>query len=182
MKKTIKFLPSGQNRFDVTINIDKLKLLETILQERYKTQVGVLGSSVERQQMLRVEHGKRKMAWTGAAASETNAQIGVLHEFGSITRNIPPRSFLRMPLTLKLFDEIKTMPNRLANMLYVGNIRGFYDLIGIAAENVVQDAFDDHGPGWKALSPVTIAEKGSSSQLIDSGQLRKSITSRVVKV
>ena len=54
--------------------------------------------------------------------------------------------------------------------------------VGVVAEEVIQEAFATRGFGkWKANKPSTIARKGSDSPLIDTGQLRRSITSKVDK-
>ena len=112
----------------------------------------------------------------------TNADIGAVHEFGSKTRNIPARSWLRMPIMLYLRPVIE------------GKRRGFWrsslstkgmistlKKLGIVAENVIQSAFETGGFGhWQDLKPSTIRAKGSSAILIDTAQLRKSVTSKVV--
>lgn len=52
--------------------------------------------------------------------------------------------------------------------------------LGIACENVIQDAFSSGGFGfWKFILPSTVRRKGSARELIDTGQLRRSITSKV---
>jgi phage gpG-like protein len=182
MKRVLKFLPAGPNKFNVTIDSSLMTLIEDKLKERWKAQVGILGSDVERQNLIRVKYGEKSKAWTGEKSPLTNAKIGTIHEFGIFKLHIPARSFLRMPLNLHLFDAIKQGSGKLGEAVKEGDMGKFYALIGIYAEKVVQEAFAAHGPGWAPLKPQTIARKGSSAQLIDSGQLRKSITSRAVKI
>jgi SOS response regulatory protein OraA/RecX len=56
-----------------------------------------------------------------------------------------------------------------------------YIHLGIMAEKIIQAAFESSGFGhWKPDSASTIARKGSSRTLIDTSQLRASITSDVV--
>lgn len=117
----------------------------------------------------------------------SNAEIGLKHEFGVFggfgEDNIPMRSFLEMPLTTKFKSILKAMSSTTArSKLEKGKIEDFWGIIGAAAEAVIQDAFESGGFGkWKPLSPITKLKKGSSQILIDSAQLRKSITSEVVK-
>ncbi len=112
----------------------------------------------------------------------TIAEIGAVHEFGTLTGEppIPQRSFIRMPLETgqkQITQEVeKGLEEKLAN----GNIEGIFKDIGIAAEVRIQEAFETGGfSQWEPLSERTIAAKGSSAILIDRGFLRKSITSRV---
>ena len=58
----------------------------------------------------------------------------------------------------------------------------FMQKVGFVAEEVIQEAFSTNGYGqWKPNAPMTIEKKKSNSPLIDTGQLRRSITSKVVK-
>ena len=48
--------------------------------------------------------------------------------------------------------------------------------VGLAAMEDVEDRFNTKGYGtWVPLSPITIARKGSSEILIDTGNMRKSV-------
>lgn len=119
----------------------------------------------------------------------TNAQIGAIHEFGSPGDKIPERSFLRMPILSKLGDELKTIPGSDWKNVFAdgaeesqsGGLIAVLRVVGQAAVNVVQDAFNTGGFGrWAKLSKATIARKGSSEILIETTQLRRSITFAVV--
>lgn len=139
------------------------KIIEKALTDNYKTRVGILGSQAS------ASHGK----------GVTNAQIGTLHEFGGA--GIPPRSFLRMPLETKMGEWIKKNKDWYYKLMTMGNLRKFYVAMGFAAEAIIDDAFTSSGFGsWSPLSPITIKRKGSSLPLIDTGQLRASITSKVM--
>jgi hypothetical protein len=60
-------------------------------------------------------------------------------------------------------------------------VKSAVKLLGVMGEETVQEAFATGGFGqWPALRPRTIQRKGSSRILIDSAQLRKAVTSRVV--
>lgn len=113
----------------------------------------------------------------------TNAEVGVKQEFGSISENIPARSFLRMPLEKKgqQIQEAFTRPDVQKQML-AGEPEKALELIGAVAVGIIDDAFRTSGFGeWKPNSPVTIAKKKSSKPLIDTRQLEQSITYQVVK-
>lgn len=116
--------------------------------------------------------------------SMTNVEIGVIHEFGSASQNTPPRSFLRMPLEEKsdIITEAGSDKGDLVTELAGGGgINAAVERMGLAAEAIIQDAFSSNGFGkWAANSQATIARKGSSAPLIDTGQLRRAVTSEVV--
>lgn len=114
----------------------------------------------------------------------TNLEIGIVHEFGSLSRNIPRRSFLKDPVVEKSQDisnvAIKELKGKFKEKNFV-----FKSLrrIGMYVESVVQDAFESGFDGrWQKLSQITIDKKKSERQLIDKGYLRQAISSRVDKV
>jgi hypothetical protein len=113
----------------------------------------------------------------------TNAEIGLKHEFGSRAENIPERSFLRMPLASKLANEVKAYTGYIFDS--IGQPDGFalaLQKLGFLGEAIVEEAFDTAGFGsWPANSPMTIALKGRNEPLVDTSQLRHSISSRVVQ-
>ena len=151
----------------ININLDGLQDLKKQLNMGYYTKVGILAN------------GKANEDHEGI----DNATLGAVHEFGSLDENIPPRSFLRMPLETKQ-DELVSMlkSNKVAALIAQGKIKSVFKLLGIKAEEIIQSAFDSGGFGkWTPLKPQTIKRKGSASVLIDTGQLRRSITSEVVK-
>lgn len=113
----------------------------------------------------------------------TNTQVGARHEFGVISEGLPRRSFLRDPLTLKSKELLKQAKKIIAaNIDKEDGIEEIFELIGIAGEAIVQEAFETGGFGtWQSLTQRTINEKGSSSILIDSSQLRGAVTSKVDK-
>lgn len=112
---------------------------------------------------------------------ESNASIGIVHEFGSYSKRIPERSFLRMPLNMKSREIIREVQKLGAEMVPQGNLKGMFKQIGLVAEKVIADAFATGGFGaWAALSQKTINRKKSDGILKDSGQLARSITSQVV--
>lgn len=118
---------------------------------------------------------------TGSApAGLTNADLAAVHELGSISRGIPARSFLRMPLHQKTEEIMKEARKGADKLLATGQMVKLLTRLGISCENAVQRAFASGGFGlWKALKAATIRRKHSSRELIDTAQLRRSITSKV---
>ncbi len=173
--KIIKLAGGG----NIKVDLSKLEAIEKSLNMKFSSQVGVLGQSVHNRKMTSMMRKKTSPEESGSDL--TNADIGAVHEFGSKTRHIPRRSFLEMPLVLKMADELKKNISAISKNITMADIRKAYALLGITAENVIQKAFSTHGFGkWAPNAPYTIAKKGSASPLIDTAQLRKSITSRVV--
>ena len=113
----------------------------------------------------------------------TNAEIGARHEFGVISEGLPRRSFLRDPIEIKRKELLATAQKVIkANIAKEGGAEKIFELIGIAGEAIVQEAFETGGYGtWQELSAFTKAKKGSSQILIESSQLRKSVISKVEK-
>jgi hypothetical protein len=111
----------------------------------------------------------------------TNADIGARHEFGVISEGLPRRSFLKDPIELKRKELLKTAEKVIAaNIDKEGGVEKIFELIGIAGEAIVQEAFESGGFGtWESLSPVTVNKKGSSQILIDTSQLRRAVISKV---
>jgi hypothetical protein len=110
----------------------------------------------------------------------TIAGIGAVHEFGSYTLGIPERSFIRMPIEKQTSQIEKDTKSESKDLLGKGDIKGVFQILGIACENAIQEAFETGGFGtWPDITDVTKQKKGSSAILIDDGTLRKSITSKV---
>jgi hypothetical protein len=120
---------------------------------------------------------------------DNNPSLGAVHEFGlgfSILKThaevwIPERSFLRMPLQLHLGPALMAAGKGLFKVLREQGVKRFLGLIGATAEDVVQEAFATGGWGvWPKLAPSTIAAKHSAAILIESAQMRKAVSSRVI--
>lgn len=156
----------------VTLNIDKIKKMQEEMGKKYVTRVGILGQKTNRS--LNNSQGNKP--------EKTNAEIGLIQEMGSVSLNIPRRSFLQMPLDLKMPQETKYFGDQLMKAIEDGNLKPVYVNLGIKGEQIVQNAFASRGFGfWADNAPLTIAIKGSEEPLIDTGQLRRSITSDVVQ-
>lgn len=140
----------------------KLMQLKSMLSQKMVTRVGVLGSK-------NVRNASNK-------STLTNAEIGLAHEFGVVSRNLPRRSFLEMPLQLKMPEYYKHVWPSLLKAIESGNIQKAYKDLGIKGEQVVQLAFGTSGYGTWENSRVD----NRTINLIDTAQLSQSITSDVV--
>lgn len=138
-------------------------------------------------QLIKAFKGKLPIARVGILGGsargegQSNATIGAVHEFGS--EKMPIRSFLRMPLTEMLESKIENSgaydPKVLKEVIRTGSIVPWVAKLGILGEEVVQDAFNTGGFGkWK---PSNMSYKKNHQTLVESHQLRDSITSDVVE-
>ena len=158
---------------DIKVDISGLEHLAKALGDDYSIKVGIVGETAQRH---------------NGNTDKTNAEIGFINEFGKQTGfpKIPARSFLRMPLTLYLSkylrDKKSLSKQAVNNAVKSGKLLELAKKVGLVAEEVIQEAFATRGFGnWAPNAPYTIAQKGSDSPLIDTGELRRSITSRVEK-
>lgn len=156
------------------------KLRETVAKlADYRVKVGVLGGKYPNGQSI--------------------ASVAMLHEFGSVTKRkflykgqmitvngVPTRSFLRMPLRLKIrtlskMDEVDK--GMMLEGLKTGHVHFPLYRLGLKGVAIVQKAFDSQGFGqWpRNISEEYIALKGSDIPLIDTGLLRNAISSEVYK-
>jgi phage gpG-like protein len=151
-------------------------LLEQIknLENKYVT-IGIHGDKGEQKKLVRLHpKGANIPRGTKREAIDPNitvAQVAAENEFGNRKKNIPQRSFLRSVL-----KEKKREINQLAqNALKKPEI--FYDVIGSYILNEVNKKIvSGISP---ANSPYTIKRKGSSTPLVDTGQLKAALTYKV---
>lgn len=103
------------------------------------------------------------------------AAIAFFNEFG--TKNIPERPFFRnanegikKPLIALLKRQFKPEDNQLVTLKTAG-------LAGVLHVNTIQKSITDMRDPPNA--PSTIRQKGSSNPLIDTGEMRRSVTYKV---
>lgn len=107
-----------------------------------------------------------------------NAELAATHEFGTKDGHIPERSFIRSSMTEHRQDYVSAQA---ANLRKV--VRGempfekSLDLLGLRAAADVQANI--RRGDFKPLEQSTIDRKGSKAPLIDTGNLRQSITHEV---
>lgn len=110
--------------------------------------------------------------------SYSKAYQAYIHTHGSPAWRIPPRPFLE--------PAIEANAEKIAHRLQQAAIRfleghpedgiSTLKLAGIMSRNFVYRWFDDARNGWAPNAPLTIRRKGSDHPLIDTGEMRKSIT------
>lgn len=151
------------------IKLDRKKLdnLLKISKDVYKVKVGVINGGGEK----------------APDGNLTVAGYGYINEVGSIINNIPQRSFIRSPLSLKLKQEMLRLKETYAKLFFKEQkIKEAYNILGLSCKGIILDAFStSNGGAWAPNSAFTIKKKGSSKPLIDTGRLRKSIDFKVIK-
>ena len=111
------------------------------------------------------------------AAGINNAELLYIHTNGSPLRNIPARPVIEPALEAnkgRIMKQYSAADTAAAE----GDSAKFERALhrtGLAGQNAARAWFTDPRNGWAPNSPVTIARKGSSRPLIDTGALRKSI-------
>ena len=132
------------------------------LRGRYRVKVGIIGAEASEQKEVR----------EGDPPALTVADVATFHEFGL---GVPRRSFIR--------DYVDENDRELQRRLYaaaanVGSgkvpVRQALDQFGLYVQGAIQERIARHIP--PPLAEVTKERKGSSTPLIDTGQLRSSIT------
>jgi len=148
----------------INFNLDGLEEIQKQV-KGYKARVGILGRDINRQD----------------ATGITNSEIGVIHEFGN--DDMPVRSFLRMPIETHKKEILKSMGGVMIRRAFAQKdyVKMFH-LLGQKGRDIVIQAFETGGFGqWPDISESTKAAKGSSAILVDSAQLKNSISEDVVK-
>ena len=153
---------------------------------RHKTATAVAAFSAMRQ-MRRAganrtrtrKAGKQAAAFVGSKASSRTISelvlIGVVNEFGSKVKHIPSRPAFR-----RAFDKNRKRINDLKQVIlgkiFTGDLtaRQGLGLVGEYLTNATKKEITDLKSPPNA--PVTIKRKGSSNPLIDTGQMRASVT------
>lgn len=108
----------------------------------------------------------------------TTAELGAIHEFGA--GNVPERSFLRATLDIYrtwIVDETKTLLGAVLAERF--SAVDALEILGSKVTTKVKQEITMIGIAPE-LHPDTIARKGSTRPLVDTGQLLNSITWSVV--
>jgi hypothetical protein len=150
----------------INFNLKGLDKLQTQISDTYRARVGILGSDAARSDDSGID----------------NATLGVIQMFGSITKKIPPRDFLMMPVQTHSREIVRAMGSASVKAAIVaGDFKKVYSLLGAKALEYVLMAFETGGFGqWAPNAPSTIKQKGSDRPLIDTSQLRRAQTNDVV--
>ena len=170
---------------DIKMNFKGLDALLEAFKNPPTVKVGILGGGVRSSDPKEREKATGKFSSKSlgkgeVAAPKTNAEIGAIHEFGEF--GMPVRSFLRVPIATELNDVLNDetdllKPETLKELVETKSLVPWLKKIGAAAELTVQDAFDTGGRGmWL---PSNWSKKKNAQTLVETTQLRKSITSKV---
>jgi hypothetical protein len=149
----------------VELDIKPLEQLIKALKDPPVGRVGILGAKNYR------------------SGGTSNATIGAAHEYG--TTKLPQRSFLRIPIQENLQKRLEASgaldEQVLKRVIKSGSIVPWLEKVLVIAQGIVLDAFHTGGFGkWKALSPETLRRKKVQQILVETQQLRNSITHEVV--
>lgn len=115
-------------------------------------------------------------------------QLAAVHEFGSITRNIPERSFLRK--TQANFESefiafVEKNRDAIGNEIASKGIEFVLNKFGAWWVAKVNETFEAQGPSWQELSPKYYEAKSKKYPdpkiLMSTGALRRSVTHEVIK-
>lgn len=173
----------------VRVDLTQLKVMQSSLKKlddgRYSIQVGVFGEKASRRK--------------GAA---TNAEVGFVHEMGSAARGIPRRSFLWDTFTQQAERLMAVLKPQVEALFKKGKVDEYLKQTGVAAENLVREAFFTSGWGaWPPNAYGTVMAKlrgglerrrqmaaevlyegaEHAKPLIRTGQLWQAISSRVAR-
>lgn len=108
----------------------------------------------------------------------TNAELGIIHEFGVPERGIPERSFMRSTAKEESKNIAKLARIQITESLS-GKISAYdaFSVIGVYFQNKIVEKITDGN--FEENTKETIKRKKSSKPLIDTSQLRASITYEV---
>ncbi len=106
--------------------------------------------------------------------------LAATHEFGSPTRGIPERSFIRRTFQLKE-KELATLTRKLAKAVLLGKMteQKALDILGTWGASEIKKTIADNKV-TPPTSDATNERKGSDTTLEDTGRLMNSITHVVV--
>lgn len=177
-------------------NIEKLKVIASSLKKldegKHRIQVGIFADKT-----LRPLDKK--------ANGPTNAEIGLVHEMGSVERRIPRRSFLWDTFSLHGAELEKGIAPLIPSLFDKGNIDEYLKRASHVCTDMVIKAFMTSGWGsWPQNSYETIMRKlgravknltrrrqlaaevlyegaGHTQPLIDKGELWQSVSARTVR-
>jgi hypothetical protein len=110
----------------------------------------------------------------------TNAQLVYLHTNGSPLRGIPARPIIEPALAASDNKQLITKQLGEAARAVLAHkpdqTSQHLNQAGILGSNAAKRWFTDSRNGWAPDAPSTIKRKGSDRPLVDTGQMRRSIT------
>lgn len=121
-----------------------------------------------------------------AAGGISMLELAAIHEFGSPKNNIPQRSFIRATFAKDAVAKtLQKLGTQYANAIINNKMDAEQALnkLGAWAASQIKKTIKNRettGPDPQANKPATIARKGSSTPLVDTGRLINAITWMVV--
>lgn len=113
--------------------------------------------------------------------SLSNVELAVIHEFGAPKAGIPERSFVRASFELHRPEYLLMLKRFITSaLLRRETLVKALSVIGQAMASDMKKLITTEGGHPVPLAPATVARKGSSVPLLDTGQLVNSITYVVV--
>lgn len=159
-------------------------IIDTLNEKMPKAKVGIIGAKNGRvPSEKRVSKTKVNLPMgnssVGSNDTVTNSIIGAKHEFGDHT--VPQRSFLRTPIIenfQKYLEKAGAFNQKsFEKVIKEKSFLTYVKKLGIIGETIVLDAFATGGFGkWE---PSNMDHKKNKQTLVETQQLRNSITSRV---
>ena len=120
------------------------------------------------------------IAMKGGKLPYSQALALYIHTFGSPLYQVPPRPIIEPAIedktNHKMIDAELKLAAKAALEGKKTEMKNHLRRAGMIAQNVVRAWFTNPKNNWAPNAPSTIARKGSDKPLIDTGDLRKSIT------
>ena len=115
-------------------------------------------------------------------AGVTMVELAAIHEFGAPAAGIPERSFIRRTMKNKkrAIGEVTAMLARKLLDQRGFTVRSALEVLGVFAATEVKKTITEGEHVPPPLAPATVAAKGSSRPLVDTGRLVGSINHEVV--
>lgn len=144
------------------------------------------GDKINNAELLYIQsHGVRKAEMRAemqkhldAGKKYSEAHSLYIQSHGSPLWHIPPRPVLEPSIEANKEPIAKQLQQATVAALDGDSVGVDHALhrAGFVAENAAKGWFEKQENGWPPNSPRTIAQKGSDSPLIDTGEMRKAIT------
>jgi phage gpG-like protein len=108
-------------------------------------------------------------------------ELAAIHEFGSPAAGIPQRSFIRSTVT-NGSRKIATTLGKLAKSIIADRLthKQALDILGLKVTAMIKNTVKAGTHLEPALKPATIAAKGSTRPLVDTGRLINSVQHQVI--
>tara|TARA_R110000782_G_scaffold204639_1_gene293096 strand:- start:981 stop:1415 length:435 start_codon:yes stop_codon:yes gene_type:complete len=131
-------------------------------------------SFIKYQRAMQTINSQKVIVGLFASAGDEVLTKATVNEFG--TRNIPERSFIRSTYN-KNYKKVAGRFIKIAQSISRGNyaIKNKMKLIGLEQEKAIKDTITNLRTPQNA--PSTVAKKGSSNPLVDTGEMRSKISS-----